>query len=226
MTGRALLGSAPFDPRAFDAVIFDCDGVLADSEPASIASWLTTLDTLRVEVAEDEIGSFIGMTDRAMAEHFSPLAGLSADDVEQTARRSFLDIVAPQGIDAFPDGVALIEHVKALEIPFGVASNSPRWRLDAVLGGAGLTSLVTLTVAGDEVPRPKPAPDVYLAVADALDVNPRRAAVVEDTPTGITAARSAGATVVAVWRGAVARSALADADVVVDTLWPQPWVAD
>ncbi len=75
-------------------------------------------------------------------------------------------------------------------------------------------------MAGDEVPRPKPAPDVYAAVAARLGVAPARAVVIEDTPTGIRAAKDAGCTVIAIYRGAVERNLLSDADLVVDGLWP------
>lgn len=215
------MNRAPFDPTAFDAVIFDCDGVIADSEPASVESWLDATRTHGLDIDEEEIGSFIGKTERDLATHYAPLAGVPIDTMEETARQSFLELVERKGLSPFPDAVAMIERVTALGIPFGVGSNSPRWRLNAVLTGTGVLPHIPFSVAGDEVARPKPAPDVYLSVVQRLGVDPGRIVVVEDTPTGIRAAKDAGCSVVAVFRGAVDRSALDGADLVVDGLWPE-----
>jgi len=200
----------------FDAVIFDCDGVLADSEPASVRAWTATVIGLGGHTTEERIGSFIGKTERDLAEHHAPLVGRAADVVELDARERFLDLVASEGVSPFPDAVALLEQVIASGTPVGVGSNSPRWRLNAVLASTGLS--VEVSVAGDEVDRPKPAPDVYREVARRLGVAVERSVVVEDTPTGIAAARAAGARVIAVRRGAVPESELSGADLVVDDL--------
>lgn len=210
-----------FDPSAFAAVIFDCDGVIADSEPVSVDSWVAATSAHGLSVTEEEVGSFIGKTEHDLAVHFAPLAGVEVQVMEETAKRSFLEMVDRNGLETFPDAVALLEHVRQLGLPFGVGSNSVRWRLDAVLNGTSMAERIPFSVAGDEVPRPKPAPDVYAAVAAGLGVAPTDAVVIEDTPTGIRSAKDAGCTVVAIYRGAVERDLLSDADLVVDGLWPE-----
>lgn len=200
----------------FDAVIFDCDGVLADSEPTSVASWTAAVGHFGHHVTEHEVGAFIGQTERDLAMHYAPIVGATVESMEAVARQEFLNRAG--GLAGFADAASLVEIVAASATRFGVGSNSPRWRLNAVLGAIGLAGKFVVSVSGDEVGSPKPAPDVYLAVAHRLGVDPTRSVVVEDTPTGIRAAKAAGCSVVAVYRGTVDREALAGADLVVDGL--------
>lgn len=165
---------------------------------------------------EPEVAAFIGLTERHLAEHYAPIVGVSVDRMEAAARSRFLEIVS--GVEGFADATRLVDAVAREGIAFGVGSNSPRWRLSAVLGAVGLADRLTVSVAGDEVLRPKPAPDVYATVAARLGVDPGRCVVIEDTPTGIGAARAAGSSVIAVHRGAVPFDRLAEADLVVDSL--------
>jgi HAD superfamily hydrolase (TIGR01509 family) len=83
-------------------------------------------------------------------------------------------------------------------MPIGVASNSPRMILDIALRRAGLTGVFGAVIAADEVPIPKPAPDLYLAACRLLDADPSASIAFEDTWTGAAAARAAGMRVVGV----------------------------
>jgi beta-phosphoglucomutase-like phosphatase (HAD superfamily) len=197
-------------------VIFDCDGVLADSEPSSVSAWTRAIARFGLAVTSHEVESFIGQTEHDLALHYAPLVGTSVTAMEDAAREEFLALVGD--LAAFTDGARLVEMVELAGIPFGVGSNSPRWRLAAVLGGIGLGPRLTVSVAGDEVPSPKPAPDVYVEVARRLGVDPEGCVVIEDTPTGLRAARAAGCSTIAVHRGAVPRDRLAEADRIVDSL--------
>lgn len=152
-----------------------------------------------------------------MAEHFAPIVGVGAEELAALAARAFLAGVAA-GIPLFPDAVLLLEQLGSAGVPVGVGSNSSRWRLDAVLDAAGVRPLVDVSVSADEVDRPKPAPDVYAAVAEGLGVDPAASVVIEDSPTGIRSARSAGFLVVAVRRGHFDGAALSEADLVLDAL--------
>jgi len=123
--------------------------------------------------------------------------------------------IAGRGLASFPDAIRLIER---LAVPIGVASNSDRWRLELVLSSAGIRELFDVTVAGDEVTEPKPAPDIYLRVSELLGVSPGDCVVIEDSPTGVVAARAAGMKVVVVRRGHFADEVLIAADRIVDSL--------
>ena len=198
-------------------VIFDCDGVLADSEPASEAAWADTVTNAGHEPAGAELDRFVGMTDRAVAEHYAPILGVAPDELLAAAARAFLARIL-EGIPLFPDAVVLLEEVRSSRLPIGVGSNSSRWRLDATLEAAGVRDLVDASVAADEVEHPKPAPDVYLAVAERLGLDPGVSVVIEDSPTGIESALAGGFLVVAVRRGHFDRGALSGAHLVVDAL--------
>lgn len=195
-----------------DGVVFDCDGVLADSEPASQAAWVSTLASVGHAAPLGEIARFVGSTEKALAEHFAPSVGMRPDDLERLAEDHFREYLARVGIESFPDTVAAIA---GLEIPVAVGSNSFRWRLDAVLGAVGLDWLIAHSVAGDEVARAKPAPDVYLAACARIGSLPQRVLAVEDSPTGIASAKAAGCSVVAISRGMFDPAMLVEADLVV-----------
>ena len=195
-------------------MIFDCDGVVVDSEMASATAWQAALARFGILIGSETFATFVGRTDRALAVAFAAQAGAAVEDVLGAAEDEMRGIAA-DGLDPFADAVALVGR---LSVPKAVASNSDRWRLDAVLSSAGVQHLFDVTVAADEVARPKPAPDIYLRAAVLVGRRPDRCLVIEDSPTGITASRAAGMQVVAVRRGHFADELLRQADRIVDSL--------
>lgn len=198
----------------FEAVIFDCDGVLADSEWASALAWQRTLESYGYHLSAQEFAGFIGTTDRDLAEAFGPRLAIEPEIILRYANNQ-LRLILAGGLEAFADAVGLLER---LEVPVAVASNSDRWRLDAVLSAAGLAGRFQVSVGANEVRHPKPAPDVYLRAAELLAVKPDRCLVIEDSPTGIAAAREAGMGVIAVDRGHFPRGLLEPADQIIGSL--------
>ncbi len=199
-------------------VVFDCDGVLVDSEPASVRSWSLAISALGIAAEASDIERWVGSTDRAIAEHYAPLLGLDPSAVLARAEVELRQVLATDGVRPFPDAIRLLDAVFERRLPVAVATNSVRWRLDAVLEAAGIGHLVPLSVASNEVEAPKPAPDVYVEAVGRLGVEAGRVLVIEDTPTGIAAGRAAGCRVVAVDRGGFPPASLAQADIVVDAL--------
>ena len=195
-------------------MIFDCDGVLVDSEWASSAAWQVALARFDYHIDDRTFGRFVGTTDRALSIAFAAQVEAEVEDVLAAAEEEMRDI-AGRGLAPFPDAIGLI---KRLAVPIGVASNSDRWRLELVLSSAGIRELFDVTVAGDEVTEPKPAPDMYLRVSELLGVSPGDCVVIEDSPTGVVAARAAGMTVVVVRRGHFPDEVLIAADRIVDSL--------
>ncbi|MFO7549616.1 MAG: HAD family phosphatase [Acidimicrobiia bacterium] len=196
------------------AVVFDCDGVLVDSEPASEEAWRRTLTGRGMAITAAEFHQWVGRTDRQVAEHYAGRTGVAADVLEEIAA-AHLQNVLSAGLAPFADALHCLDAVAGAGLGVAVASNSPRRRLDAVLAAAGLEGRFTVSVAGDEVSRPKPAPDVYLAAAEAMTVRPRSCLALEDSPVGIQAAAAAGMWVVAVDRGIFHPAALVGANRVV-----------
>lgn len=195
-------------------MIFDCDGVLVDSEWASAAAWQAALARFDYHIDNVTFGKFVGTTDRALAIAFAAQVEADVEDVLSAAEEEMRDI-AGRGLASFPDAIGLIER---LAVPIGVASNSDRWRLELVLSSAGIRELFDVTVAGDEVTEPKPAPDIYLRVSELLGVSPGDCVVIEDSPTGVVAAGAAGMSVVVVRRGHFPDEVLMAADRIVDSL--------
>jgi len=115
-----------------------------------------------------------------------------------------------------------VDAVRALSAkwPLAVASSSPRSLIETVLHTAGLASAFAAVVSSEEVPRGKPAPDVYLAAADRLSVPPKSCAAIEDSSNGLRSAAAAGLTVIAIPRPEYppAPDALASARLVLSTL--------
>jgi HAD superfamily hydrolase (TIGR01509 family) len=174
-----------------DLVIFDCDGVLVDSEPIANRVLSERLATLGLRMSPDEVmGAFISRTRQGCLERAAALLG-------GPLPRSFAeewDAALFQAFDAELRPVAGIgELLDGLAVPYCVASNSSRERMQVALAAAGLLARFTGRMfSAAEVARPKPAPDLFLHAARAMGVAPARCAVIEDTPTGVRAAAAAG----------------------------------
>jgi len=121
-----------------------------------------------------------------------------------------------RGAPAMPGAKELVAALRERGVPVGLASNSPRAFVDLALEAAGMQDAFDVTVAGDEVSRHKPAPDGYLAAARALGADPAHCIALEDSNTGVAAAKAAGMFVIGVpsFPGVV----LADADLVAGSL--------
>jgi len=181
-------GSAPTRPAA---VVFDCDGVLVDSEPHSVASWLEVLARHGHPGTAADIAACVGLgygpTRDALA-RLAPLpdpAGLWPELLEA------LSASYRRGLVRFADAMAALEACERVGIAVAVASASPRLRLDLTLASAGLATRFPVSVAGDEVAHPKPAPDVYLTSAEKLELNPVNCLVLEDSINGVLSAKAA-----------------------------------
>jgi HAD superfamily hydrolase (TIGR01509 family) len=182
----------------FDAVLFDCDGVLVDSEPITNGvlrdmleelGWtLTPAECMRIFVGKavkDEAALIEAHTGQPLTEDWM---------VRFRERRNQGLIQRVQPIRGAVDAVAKLHQRFAGRM--AVCSGADRFKVELQLEKCGLMPYFKGHVfSGHELPRSKPAPDVYLAAAAALGLGPGRCAVVEDTVTGVTAGVAAGCTV-------------------------------
>ena len=185
--------------RPFRAVIFDCDGVLVDSEVLSIRGERAALDALGLPYAPEEYARrFIGLHDDAYFEalraDFSRRRGAPPpDDLAErvlTARRAEM-----AGLTAIPGAEAAL-RAAAAAAQIAVASSSRAHHLKGKLERTGLYALAAPHVySADLVARGKPAPDIFLFAAEKLGVAPRDAIVLEDSENGVKAGVAAGMTV-------------------------------
>ena len=182
----------------FDAVLFDCDGVLVDSEPITNGvlrdmleerGWtLSSADCMALFVGKavkDEAAAIEAHTGRPLTESWM---------LEFRARRN--EALA-EGLLAVHGAVEAVSQIHtAYKGRIACASGADRFKVELQLEKCGLMPFFKDRIfSGHELPRSKPAPDVYLAAAAALGVDPKRCAVVEDTITGVAAGVAAGCTV-------------------------------
>ena len=203
-----------------EAVVFDLDGVLLDSEEV----W----DAVREEYVRESGGRYDAEVQRAMM-------GMSSTEWSRYLHDSAGVPDEPEAIDAevvrrmlqayrrhlplVPGAVEAVERLAA-RFPLGLASSSNRPLIDEVLELAGLAPCFRATVSSEEVARGKPAPDVYHEAARRLGVAPERCAAIEDSHAGIRSAHAAHMRVVAIPNASYPpdADALAQADVVLPSL--------
>jgi HAD superfamily hydrolase (TIGR01509 family) len=202
------------------AVVFDLDGVLLDSESV----W----DAARRELVAESGGRWrpsatadmLGMSAPEWSRYVHEQLGVPLEP-EEISERVVAGVLERyrSGLPLLPGAVEAVKRLAA-RWPLALATSANRSVIDAVLAQAGLTDKFAATVSGEEVARGKPAPDVYLAAARALSVDPADAAAVEDSTNGLRAAAAAGMTVVAIPNRQFppAAEALELADLVLDSL--------
>ena len=203
-----------------EGVVFDLDGLLLDSEQV----W----DAAREEFARERGGHWhvqaqrdmMGMSSPEWSRYMHDVIGLSdpPDEIsEEVVRR--LEQRYRRHLPVIPGAQAAVERLTE-RWPLALASSSNRELIDLALDLMGIADRFQATVSSEEVARGKPAPDVYLEAARRLNVDPTRAAAIEDSHNGIRAARAAGMRVVAIPNRHFPpdEDALAQADVVLNEL--------
>jgi HAD superfamily hydrolase (TIGR01509 family) len=183
------------------AVIFDCDGVLVDSEPLAEASWSQALARYGHTATAEQFEDVRGRTADAGYEYFAALVELPPVAEFRLATREYWDAHLDE-LTAFPDAVEMVRALAGDGIPLAVASSSRRAELDMKLARFDLTSYFDVTVAGDEVPFVKPAPDLFLAAAQGLRIDPADCLAIDDAEVGADAAVAAGMRAVRLTRNA------------------------
>jgi HAD superfamily hydrolase (TIGR01509 family) len=182
----------------FEAVLFDCDGVLVDSEPITNGVLRDMLEELGwVLTPQACMDLFIGKAVKDERAIIEANTGRPLTDEWLAWFRERRNVALHEGLQAIANVHAAVHAVHAHHAGrIACASGADRFKVELQLQKVGLMDYFQGRIfSGHELPRSKPAPDVYLAAARALSVDPARCAVVEDTPTGVLAGVAAGATV-------------------------------
>jgi HAD superfamily hydrolase (TIGR01509 family) len=175
------------------AVIFDLDGLMINSEDLSLKAWRRVLAPYGRGIADSDYHAMIGLdspaTSRRVIELTSvPLAG---EELSNAHWRQLLDIIERE-LEPMPGLLALIQEITDRNCPLAIASNSPSDYVERALKAIGVRNTFRCVVGRDKVARGKPAPDVYLAAAACLGAAPERCLALEDSPIGMQAALAAG----------------------------------
>lgn len=198
----------------FDAVIFDMDGVLVDSEPLYMAVERQSFARYGVALDEQEQARFVGTSQQQMWREIKVLYGIEVAIAQLIAehQQRVLSMLGQCKLEAMPGVVRLLDELDRLGIPCALASSSPRQLVECVLERIGLQGRFEPIICGDEVAISKPDPHIFLLAAKGLGVAPPRCLVIEDSGHGVTAAKAAGMQCIGLMNPNSGQQALAGAD--------------
>ena len=203
------------------AVVFDFDGVLANSEPLHLRSYQAVLRELGITLGREEYYSqYLGFDDVTAFRTIAGQRGQHWNDgqlAEILMRKMvvFDEMMASQDV-LYPQSAACIERLGA-HLPLGIASGALRHEIEAILRRTGLDRHFRFIVASGDTPASKPAPDPYRRAAELHGLPPERCVAIEDSRWGIESAKTAGLRCVGITQTYTAAD-LPGADAIIDSL--------
>jgi HAD superfamily hydrolase (TIGR01509 family) len=181
-----------------DAVVFDLDGVIVDSESAWVEAKRELVDRTGGTWKPEATRAMLGMSSPEWSRYLRDELGVQmAVEEINAAVVAAIERHYREALPLLPGAVDAVRQLAA-RWPLGLASSSNREIIDLVLEQTGLGEAFAVTVSSEEVARGKPAPDVYLEAARRLDVEPGRCVAIEDSSNGLRSAAAAGMGVVAI----------------------------
>ena len=183
----------------FDAVIFDMDGVLVDSETIHFETTNAVLAARGARLERPAYDTYLGMDEEAFFGRLAERFGLSESPTRLARERVALSVerLARDPLPPLPGVMELMLALRGEGRAMAVASSATHHQVQLVLERLGVGRLMAAVVSKDDVPRGKPAPDIYLEAARRLETDPARCLAIEDAALGVLAARTAGMTVLA-----------------------------
>ena len=187
-----------FNDADYDGVIFDCDGVLVDSERITSRVWAGLLSGVGLPTTtEESLATYLGNSMPRCIEIVTEKLGRTPPDDLLPRFFAAVKVALEQEVTPVTGVVEVLDALDAAGIPHGVASNGEYEKMRTTLGTTGLLArLDGRYYSAVDVARPKPAPDLFLHVAQQLGLAPARTLVVEDSPLGVLGAHAAGMTVI------------------------------
>jgi HAD superfamily hydrolase (TIGR01509 family) len=180
-----------YETSAVRALIFDCDGTLADTMPAHYRAWLEILRPFGITFAEDRFYAMGGMpTGKILEELFAEVG--KVPDVETLTKQKEAAFIAKAAEIRPIEKVVEVARKARGNLPMAVASGGHRHMVELTLRRIGILDWFPVLVTAEDTARHKPEPDVFLEAARQMGVSPAECVVYEDTDLGIEAARRAG----------------------------------
>jgi len=199
-------------------ILWDMDGVISDSYSFHFAAWQETFVKRGIKFTKEDFTKLFGTRNdfiigTIMGREFPERdVKIMVQEQEETFRRK-----ATGGIKPFPGVVRLLNALKKGNFKLGLVSSAPKENIDLVLNELNLAGIFNCIVSGQEVSGSKPSPQIYLLAAQKLEVTPNDCVVIEDSPLGVKAAKTAGMKCLAI-TNTHPRQKLEEADRVVDSL--------
>jgi beta-phosphoglucomutase family hydrolase len=199
-------------------ILWDMDGVIADSYSYHFAAWQATFAKRGIKFTKDDFANLFGTRNdfiigsimgRELPERDTSVI---VQEKEEIFRRK-----ATGNIKPFPGAIRLLNALKKGNIRLGLASSTPKENIDLILNELNLKAIFDCIVSGQEVSDSKPSPQIYLLAAEKLGVTPNDCVVIEDSPLGVKAAKTAGMKCLAI-TNTHPRQKLKEADKIVESL--------
>ena len=203
------------------AIVFDFDGVLADSEPLHLRAYQEVLSALGITLTHDEYyAHYLGYDDEGVFTTVAAAHGFELDarrlDALIAEKGRVFDAIVESGELLYPSAISCVERMAAA-FPLGIASGALRHEIEAILRGGRLNHHFAFIVASGDTPEGKPAPDPYRRAVELHAVMPAECVAIEDSRWGIESAKSAGLWCIAI-TNTYPHDQLTQADRVVDSL--------
>ena len=197
-TEASLSAGFVFNGIRYDGVIFDCDGVLVDSERITSRVWAGLLTGIGLPTTtEQSLATYLGNSMARCIEIVTEQLGHTPPDALLPRFYDEVKVALQNEVEPVSGIVELLDALDAADIPYGVASNGEHEKMHTTLGATGLLARFEgRRFSAVDVARPKPAPDLFLHAAQMLGFTPARTIVVEDSPLGVLGAHTAGMTVI------------------------------
>jgi HAD superfamily hydrolase (TIGR01509 family) len=213
--------------RALQAIVFDFDGVIANSEPLHLKAFQQALAAEGIELSPSEYyARYLGYDDVGLFQELAKDRGiaLSGEHVNALVLRKGerMQELLRSGTVLFPGAIELIRDAAAV-VPIAIASGAMRHEIDEVIDAAGVSELFSTIVAAGDTPQSKPSPAPYRLALERLretsgrNIDPRRAVAIEDSKWGLESAHGAGLRLVGVTNSYAAHE-LTGAELVVESL--------
>jgi beta-phosphoglucomutase len=203
------------------AIVFDFDGVLANSEPMHLRAYQAVLAEIGITVERDEYyANYLGFDDIGALKAMGAAHGQNWNDRQIKALVERKTVVFDEMLMSadvlYPNATACVERLAA-RLPLGIASGALRHEIEAVLRSSGLDRHIRFIVASGDTPSSKPAPDPYALAAQLHGMAPSACVAIEDSRWGIESAKAAGLRCVGITHTYPARE-LGAADAIIDSL--------